>query len=229
MNAAADPSPFFAYDRRLVQLDRLGAVELVDRFLEGSGHDVAALDSDVFVPALELTGQQWEEGRITVAHEHSISEVTRDLILRHGPRLWAAPEAITGTAVSCCAPNERHVLALMMGSDLLRAAGLQVHLLGEGAPADSVRDFIEQVGADVLALSVSLPEHRDDARSLIALARSSRPWLLVLAGGRGLNGLSDPASHVGADFASNDLRTLHRILPGLLASHSSLRRSDQPS
>ncbi|QDV33585.1 cobalamin B12-binding domain-containing protein [Tautonia plasticadhaerens] len=226
----AQPPLHLSYFDRLLQLDRHGAIKLVERFLLDREGDVAALYAEVLVPALVHTGQQWQEDRISVAHEHYISEVTRDLILRHGPRLWASPEAVHSTAVACCAPNERHVLGLLMAADILRAAGLDVHLLGEGAPPESVGDFVAEVDADVLALSVSLPEHVDDASALIEGARARRPSLLVVAGGRGLAELPDPAARVGADYVTNDLRDLHRELPRLLKrpSPGSSRRDRPP-
>jgi methanogenic corrinoid protein MtbC1 len=189
---------------------------LVARFLADRGGDVASLYDEVLVPALIHTGQEWQEDRISVAHEHYISEVTRDLILRHGPRIWASPNAVKGTAVACCAPQERHVLGLMMASDILRAAGLDVHLLGEGAPSESIRDFVAEFRANVLALSISLPEHLDEAAWLIQQSRSVSPSLLVIAGGRALSELDDPRSRIGADFVACDLRALHRELPALL-------------
>ncbi|WP_161602175.1 cobalamin B12-binding domain-containing protein [Tautonia marina] len=216
MTSTTPMPPHLAYFDRLVQLDRPGAMSLVERFLVEHNGDVASLYDEVLVPALIHTGQEWQEDRISVAHEHYISEVTRDLILRHGPRIWARPDAITGTAVACCAPHERHVLGLMMASDILRAAGLEVHLLGEGAPSESIRDFVAEFRASVLALSVSLAEHLDEAAWLISQSRSISPSLLVIAGGRALSGLDDPCSRIGADFVACDLRALHRQLPALL-------------
>ena len=221
MSHAADVPLYLTYYDRLLRLDRPGAMLMVDQYLAERDDDVASLYAEILVPALVHTGEQWQEDRISVAHEHYISEVTRDLILRHGPRLWADPDASNGTAVACCAPNERHVLGLMMVADILRAASLDVHLLGEGAPPHAVRDFVADLQADVLALSVSLPEHLDDATQLVTEARSARPSLLVIAGGRGLAGLSEPAARLGADYVSNDLRTLHGSLPEWLAGRSS--------
>lgn len=216
MTSTIPMPPHLAYFDRLVQLDRPGAMSLVERFLVEHDGNVVSLYDEVLVPALIHTGQEWQEDRISVAHEHYIIEVTRDLILRHGPRIWARPDVITGTAVACCAPHERHVLGLMMASDILRAAGLEVHLLGEGAPSESIRDFVAEFRASVLALSVSLTEHLDEAAWLIAQSRSVSPSLLVIAGGRALSQLDDPRSRIGADFVACDLQALHRQLPALL-------------
>jgi methanogenic corrinoid protein MtbC1 len=219
MDTATQMPPHLAYFERLVQLDRPGAIGLVDRFLIERDGDVASLYDEVLIPALIHTGQEWQEARISVAHEHYISEVTRDLILRHGPRIWASPGAIRGTAVACCAPNERHVLGLMMAADILRAAGLEVHLLGEGAPPESVRDFVSEFRADVLAISVSIPDHLADAASMIEQCRAVRPSIFVIAGGRALSGLDDPGAEIGADLVACDLRNLHARLPDLLRRH----------
>lgn len=216
MTSTTKMPPHLAYFERLVQLDRPGAMNLVERFLLDRDGDVASLYDEVLVPALIHTGQEWQEDRISVAHEHYISEVTRDLILRHGPRIWARPGAISGTAVACCAPHERHVLGLMMASDILRAAGLEVHLLGEGAPSEAIRDFVAEFRANVLALSVSMTEHLDEAAWLIEQSRAVSPSLLVIAGGRALSQVDDPCARIGADFVACDLRALHRELPALL-------------
>lgn len=219
MSTTSPTSPHLAYFERLLQLDRPGAKALVDRFLKERGGDVTSLYDEILIPALIHTGNEWQEDRISVAHEHYISEVTRDLILRHGPRLWASPEAIHGSAVACCAPTERHVLGLMMAADILRAAGLEVHLLGEGVPSESIRAFVAEFRAEVLAISISLPEHLDEAARMIAECRAIQPALLVIAGGRALAGLDDPLGRIGADLVACDLRELHRELPSLLRNH----------
>lgn len=102
MNQVTETPPHLEYFERLLSLDRSGALKLVDRFLSEHDNDVAVLYSKVLVPALIHTGEQWLEDRISVAHEHYISEVTRDLILRYGPRLWADRSNYLGTAVACC-------------------------------------------------------------------------------------------------------------------------------
>ena len=59
---------------------------------------------DVLMPAMVHTGREWEADRISVAHEHYISEVTRDLIRQYGPRLYADLDEDGPVAVATCAP-----------------------------------------------------------------------------------------------------------------------------
>ncbi|CAN5810555.1 hypothetical protein BH23PLA1_BH23PLA1_01590 [soil metagenome] len=203
------------YYERLRQLDRPAALEVVEDFL-AQGGEIEGLYTEILIPALMLAGEDWEADRISVAHEHFISEVTRDLIYRYGPQMWSQTNSSLPVTVACCAPGERHSLGLLMICDLLRACGLSVFSLGEGAPAEAVRDFVSQANAQWLCLSVALSLHLPEARDLIELARLARPNLKVLAGGAAFEGQSERALAIGADHFANDLRDLRRQLPELL-------------
>src|SRR4051812_46855722 len=103
----SDPSTALQLSGRLAALDRRGAFALVDDYLAGQP-DVVGLYADVLEPALIHAGGEWERNRISVAHEHYISEAARDLIRRHGPHPGSeAPEPVA-TAVACGSPRERH-------------------------------------------------------------------------------------------------------------------------
>jgi methanogenic corrinoid protein MtbC1 len=170
----------------------------------------------VLTPALIHTGEEWAADRISVSHEHYISEVTRDLIRQFGPEPWSGALDGGPVAVACCAPGERHTLGLQMVCDILRIGGIDVHMLGEGAPAESIRDFVGEVRADLLCLSVAVELHLPEAADLIALARTARPELRVLVGGRAFGGSVARARSVGADWFAADARETARIVPDLL-------------
>ncbi len=167
MTTAAFPLPQH-YFEALRRFDRRGAARLVQDYLDGGGH-IEGLFVDVLMPAMILTGEEWEAARISVAHEHYISEVTRDLIHQYGHETWTGALSGGPVAVACCAPGERHTLGLLMISDMLRAGGIDVHMLGESAPADSIRDLVTELRADLFCLSVTLEVHLPDAADLIAL------------------------------------------------------------
>jgi methanogenic corrinoid protein MtbC1 len=218
MSTLAEP-PHIAYFGRLLGLDRAGALELVEEFLRERGGDVEALYKEVLMPAMVHAGVEWEADRISVAHEHYISEVTRDLIHRHGPKLWQSvtPQDQAPVAVTCAAPEERHVLGLMMVGDILRAAGVIVHSLGEGAPPRSVADFASQLRADLLAISVGLAEHLPLAAELVSMVKEARPDLVVLAGGHAFSGRPGSAEAIGADYSAPGVDSLRALLPDLLS------------
>ena len=208
---------YLAYYEMLRTLDRRGATGLVQRLLD-EGTSIEDLYVEIFMPALAHTGTEWESGRISVAHEHYITEVTRELIRRLGPRLWADPPdpASAPVAVVCCAPGEMHGLGLTMVSDVLRGEGVEVHSLGEGAPREDICRFLVEVGADLFGLSVALPQHLDDAADLIAQAREARPGIAVLVGGAAFEGDRDLALGLGADHFAADAKAVRALGPGVL-------------
>lgn len=203
---------YLDYYEKLIRLDRRGAIEVVNQHLARDG-DIEAVYSQILMPALVHTGREWELDHISVAHEHYISEVTRDLIRQLGPRMWADEPGNGPVAVACCAPGERHGIGLMMVCDLLRAEGLTVHSLGEDLPLESVVRFVREVDADLLCLSCALPTHLMSVADLITQARDARPGLQVLVGGRAFDGDADVARKLGAEFFAADTRELRRLLP----------------
>ena len=146
-----DPA-YLMYYRSLRALNRGDAEAIVESYLADGG-GIEGLYADVLMPAMDHTGRQWQLGRISVAHEHYISEVTRDLIGRYGPRMYANVPARGPVAVLGCVPGERHSIGLMMIGDVFRASGLVVHALGEGLPSAAIAEFVAEVGADLIGLS----------------------------------------------------------------------------
>ena len=168
---------------------------------------------------MDHAGRQWQLGRISVAHEHYISEVTRELVRRYGPRMYADVPARGPVAVLCCVPGERHSIGLMMISNVFRASGLVVHTLGEGLPAGAIVDFVAEVGADMISLSCALDIHLPDMADLIPLVRHARPGIGVAVGGVAIRfGAEALGQRLGADHYAIDARDVRRQLPHWIAS-----------
>ncbi|MGE5756288.1 MAG: B12-binding domain-containing protein [Planctomycetaceae bacterium] len=209
----ADQPPYLAYCESVIRLDRRATEAVVEGYL-ARPRDVAALYTEVFAPALIHAGREWERNRISVVHEHYLSAVTIDLIHRYGPTTWAAPPADAPVAVACCAPGERHSIGLMMVVDLLRAAGLVVHDLGADPPAEAVRGFVAEAGADLLCVSVALDRRLSAAAALIAAVRRARPETVIAVGGAALGGRGEPIRRrLGADFAAEDAGAVRQLVP----------------
>jgi methanogenic corrinoid protein MtbC1 len=224
-------SPHLDYFGRLMHLDRPGAVALAETYL-ADGCDPLCLYVDLLEPALIHTGREWEAGRISPAQEHYVSEVTCDLIRRHGSRPLPPPESPEGApvAVACCSPRERHTIGVLMVADVLRSCGVAVHSLGEGLHPQAVADFVAGVHADLLCVSCALTVHLPDASDLIALARQSQPGLAVAVGGAALRDRGDKIrTFLGADFTAPDARAVRRVLPDWLALIGKSPTSPRPA
>ncbi len=152
------------------------------------GLPLAQLFDEVLRPVLVEVGERWAAGSFTVAQEHEISEVARDLIaelaLRH-----ARPDLQGPVVVAACVADELHDLGLRMICGVLRQRGARLHYLGANVSPPFLLDAIDRRDPDIVLLSVSLEEHLPALRDCLAALRESpdaRPRPMIVAGGRGV-------------------------------------------
>lgn len=112
----------------------------------------------VLCPLLEAVGERWENGTVTVAEEHLVSEAVRS---RLGHLLADASGGVHGVAVLACAPGERHELGLMMMTIVLRRDGWKVVYLGADTPLAAALGLAAGMSARVLALSLTTAARTD--------------------------------------------------------------------
>ena len=107
---------------------------------------------------------------------------------------------VRGKAVLACGPSERHDLGLLALAVLLQADGWLVAYVGADVPLDAVVELAEQIEADVLCVSVTLPSSHE--RVVAELSEVALPERLrIVVGG--------PAAPGGAGLAATvaDLRS----------------------
>lgn len=124
---------------------------LDDAFAAGSVEHVIQL---VLMPLLREIGDQWESGRLGVAHEHLASGV---LARRLSALALEVEPGTRHTAVLACPPGERHDLVLSCFALLLQREGWRVLLLGADTPTAAIAVTCRQSSADLLVLAGSRP------------------------------------------------------------------------
>ena len=155
-------------------------------------HPVARAVEQVVEPALKRVGDAWEDGMLSVAQEHLVTQAIR---ARLEGLLVSADTGVRGRAVAACAPGERHDIGLMCVALMLGADGWQVTYLGADTPVADALALARQIDADVLALSISRSDLARDLEE--ALADQSVPAKLTLMlGGRGAD--TTLANRIGA-------------------------------
>ncbi|MCP9485558.1 MAG: MerR family transcriptional regulator [Gaiellaceae bacterium MAG52_C11] len=141
---------------------------------------VVAID-EILAPALRTLGDAWESGSETIAEEHLLSGAVRSRLER---MLSDRRSGVHGTAVLACAPGEQHELGLLAVAVMLQADGWLVVYLGADLPADAAISVARRIDADVVCLSVTLPESLARLAAELEEAPGDRP--LVVAGGPGV-------------------------------------------
>ncbi|MDQ3655085.1 MAG: cobalamin-dependent protein [Chloroflexota bacterium] len=144
---------------------------------------------EVLRPALVEVGERWAAGSLTVAQEHEISELTRDLVAELSSR-HARPDPREPIVVAACVEDELHDLGLRMMVGVLRQGGARLHFLGANVSPLFLVEAVNQRRPDIVLLSVSLDDHlpalRDCVATLAALAARASTRPIVVAGGRGV-------------------------------------------
>jgi DNA-binding transcriptional MerR regulator len=152
----------------------------------------------VLCPLLEAVGDRWQNGTMTTAQEHLVSEAVRS---RLGHLLADAGGGVRGVAVLACAPGERHELGLMMATIALRRDGWKVAYLGADAPLSDALALAEAMSARVLGLSLATPARTDALES--GLRGGVPRGVTLVVGGAGA---TEPlARRLGAVYAGATL------------------------
>jgi DNA-binding transcriptional MerR regulator len=132
----------------LIHHDLLHADQLMGEML--AFYSPEALTLDVIGPALNAIGEAWEQGRISVATEHLVSNY-----LRHRLLLWMVtgpPPRSSNPVLLACAPGEWHEGSLLMLGVLLRRQGWPVAYLGQNVPFQDLAEFINTIHPPAVVL-----------------------------------------------------------------------------
>lgn len=144
----------------------------------------------VALPLLRLTGKRWHEGTFSVAQEHMVSGLLRNL-LGGLIRLHRTSEAPARLMFATTA-GERHEFGILVGAMLAAGCGLDALYLGPDLPADEIVVAARKSGAHVVVLGLvhdlPTPEEVEATRNDLAtiateLPESTELWI----GGEGLD------------------------------------------
>jgi transcriptional regulator with XRE-family HTH domain len=153
------------------------------------GFTLAELYHKVLIPVLVRIGLLWRQGELSVADEHHLSEKVRELavVLANDESRATSVRSDGGRRwMGLCAPGEKHDLALLLHSLVLRQAGWQTWFLGTQVPLADLFRAIESHRPQVLGISVTMEENVEGAELYVQRLRAhfgERPAIIV--GGQG--------------------------------------------
>ncbi|GAB3888200.1 MerR family transcriptional regulator [Terrabacter terrigena] len=182
-----------AFIRAAERLDSASATAVLDaRFGLGTFEHVV---DDWLMPTLELVGEEWAHGRLTVAGEHLVSYAVQR-------RLAAAYEAASGrgdgpTLLIGLPPGARHELGLLAFAVAARRAGFATVYVGADLPAEEWVRAIEARRAAGMVMAV--PRHVDiaAARKIVETVSRSHPEVVIGLGGSQQDEITGGCIHLG--------------------------------
>ncbi|MDA3846218.1 MAG: helix-turn-helix domain-containing protein [Vallitaleaceae bacterium] len=169
----------------------------------------------VLVEAMYEVGQLWYEGKIDVAREHFITAIVQKILGKIAyilsPEIKRDKKAICLTCYS-----EMHTMGIMIISEYLKAIGYKSYYLGAMSPIESVINLIKETKPEVVAISVTTPDHIEDLKLLIEALKSStsRDDMKIIIGGQGIINPVKIVKSVGADGYAYDYKSLKALASG---------------
>ena len=186
--------------RRLLDVldryDEAGAELVVDEVLDRLSLDDAL--SLVLMPFLREVGDRWEAGLLSVTQEHFASHLVRSRIAALSSR--TGPTENRATAVVACPPGERHDIAPLAFSILLRREGLPVLYLGADTPMTDLAHACVRIRPDLVVVAATRATALLGAARELRRIAASHPVAIAGAGAS-----RDLADDIGARWFDGDV------------------------
>jgi DNA-binding transcriptional MerR regulator/methylmalonyl-CoA mutase cobalamin-binding subunit len=182
-----------AFIRAAERLDSASATAVLDaRFSLGTFEHVV---DDWLMPTLELVGEEWAHGRLTVAGEHLVSYAVQR-------RLAAAYEAASGradgpTLLIGLPPGARHELGLLAFAVAARRAGFATVYVGADLPAEDWVRAIEARRAAGMVMAVPRDIDITAAQDIVDTVARTHPEVVIGLGGSQQNEIAGRCVHLG--------------------------------
>jgi DNA-binding transcriptional MerR regulator/methylmalonyl-CoA mutase cobalamin-binding subunit len=182
--AIARPTLARSYREQAMDAVRALAPERLDSVLGRALLSLGTMTflAEVMAPLLVVIGNEWHDGRITIAHEHAASGAMARLLGSLSRSLEVpgdAPRTVIATP-----RGEHHAFGALMAAAAASHDGWHVTWLGSDLPAAQVAAGAEQGGARAVALSTTGCTN-DLKRELHTLRALLPPHVPVMVGGAG--------------------------------------------
>lgn len=199
------------FEAALLDIDRLAASRILER--QHSDQDPFAGIERVVVPALEHIGEQWEQGRVSLAQVYMSGRICEQLVDRFLP--VAAPQPISQPQIAIAILDDYHTLGKTVVFSALRASGIALTDLGT-LDRDQLLHQVKTHNIRILLVSVLMLSSALQIKDFIADLKEAGLPTKVIVGGAPFR--FDPAlwTRVGADAVGNNTAEAIRITRQLL-------------
>ena len=200
--ATAQPDLHRRYLEALVSGDAERADALVSE-AQRRGWSVEQIYLHVLAPAQVEIGARWHARRLSVADEHLATEITLTQMERLRGRL-VPPPTPAGQALVACVEGEGHGIAARMLADFLLVDGWAVDYIGASTPTADLVDLVGRRRPDLVALSVTQPEHLSAVGAAAKGLRRLSPPPRIIAGGAAFRARPRAAASLRVDAVAAD-------------------------
>lgn len=180
---------------------------------------------EVVVPLLHEVGDGWARGELSIAQEHLLSGVLRNLLTG---MLRSRPRAPQSTLLLATPPGERHEFGLLLAALVARDQGVGSNYIGIDLPAAEIVDAAVRSSCMVVAISVVAPANRRNAVATVRELEAALPALVELWLGGADAAHVQRQAHSRRARLVTDLSALRDDLDRLVPKAAQLHRQAMP-
>ena len=203
--------PDLASVRSMIDLLRSEQMDEFDRCLrrKRATSDVRSFLVDFAHPLMVEVGRAWEDGRLSVRHEHLATDSMTTILRQMFGEVQ--PTGTSPTVVLGALPGEVYSLPLLFVALYLAASGARVRLLGNETPEEEFAETARALRADVVGVSVSVEfDPALAARSLTRLRSAVPANVSLWVGGTGARASAPKRTEIVDSWSAID-ETLERV------------------
>lgn len=168
----------------------------------------------VIADAMYSIGDLWETNEISIAQEHAATAITQFVLTQISAESIKDFQVEGKKAAVFSVESNTHYLGIQMIKNLLNVHQIQTFDFGSNVPNSDIYERIETLGVDLVAYSVTMPEHINKAielsETLQMLEPDTRP--VVIVGGYAFHQDESLLEHVYYDYFFKTIHDLSRWL-----------------
>ena len=138
---------------------------------------------NILAECMRKVGELWHTAQITVDTEHYCTSITQMAMAQMYPILFEK-ERKDKTIICACPGTELHEIGARMVADIFENDGWNSIYLGAAVPIDAAIESVKTNKPNLLALSVTMPQHLITCYDLILAIKKKFPNLKIAVGGK---------------------------------------------
>ncbi|HCX64424.1 MAG TPA: cobalamin-binding protein [Eubacteriaceae bacterium] len=196
-----------AYLDALLNTDTKKAMEIILNLSE-FGVDLPTV-YNILKEVMVEVGELWHKNKITVDKEHYCTVTTQNILAQFYPEIFSK-EKKEFRILACCVGDELHELGMRMLSDIFEYNGWDSIYLGSVVPVESIVHSVEENQPDLVALSVTMPQHLSLCKEAVQTIKETYPDMKVAVGGRAFQVNNIHWEDWGADVSAESAVKLYQ-------------------
>lgn len=138
----------------------------------------------IIAPLMIRIGEAWEDGVISVAHEHMITHIVQQ---RFNQFFRIFPTSPSLPKVMALSPSgEQHQLGLLLFTLFLRENGFSVVYIGPDTPLEGLEEMIVKHNFQILCMSIATHKLMTSADKYMDALSRAKPEMQFILGGQGV-------------------------------------------